>query len=685
MMIAAAVLCSCSGKGPAVIDLSSSFSITDVDDPSFSSSAQPADDASWQKVKLPSRLSKNKPHQVHWIRARFTIPESLRDKDLSLFLGRIWDVDQTWVNGVKVGQSGTLDPDFFSSWNVERSYFLPAPVLNLQGENVIAIRIYSNPNAIFNGKPYISETSNVETKAFYARMLSQYLPLAGGVLTFICGLLGIITFWFYRNQRISILYSAISFLWSIQSLHYYLPEFGMSYELHHEIYFVITPFVALLIYLFIETLLETRYRLLELGGIILFIAATAVALTGSSDDPMSGWRTSVLGVIGISYMITWVIVILPKLHLVRARILLAGWVLVAASVAHDGLVMAQVFTSGLVLLNLGYPALIISFGAILALNASRVANELAAARDSLRDYATNLEIKVEERTHELKIAKEEVEAAMTKTAALNDSLLSANQGLEEAQRIARLDMNMAAQVQSGLLPRKPPVSDEWDIAFEFVPMAGVSGDLYDFYERNGSLAGLSLFDVSGHGIASGLITLLARPIISRDFMRYPDEKLSVLIDTINRDLIREIQDIDQYLTGIILRFSDDVVEYVNAGHSDLLMRKGTDGKVRIVRPKDRMMRGHFLGIREMQEKFDMITFKAMKNDLLILFSDCIIEAVNDKDEEFGVDRLSESIERAPKDATAQEIIRRIIDDFRSFTGCAALHDDLTVIIARRLK
>ncbi|MGL4368558.1 MAG: PP2C family protein-serine/threonine phosphatase, partial [Spirochaetota bacterium] len=300
-------------------------------------------------------------------------------------------------------------------------------------------------------------------------------------------------------------------------------------------------------------------------------------------------------------------------------------------------------------------------------------------------YATNLEIKVEERTHELKIAKEEVEAAMSKTAALNDSLVSANQGLEEAQRIARLDMNMAAQVQSGLFPKKPPVSSDWDIAFEYVPMSGVSGDMYDFYEKNGSLTGLSLFDVSGHGIASGLITLLARSIISRDFMRYPDEKLSVLIDTINRDLIREIQDIDQYLTGIILRFSGDVIEYVNAGHSDLLMRKGTDGKVRTVRPRDRTMRGHFLGVREMQDRFDMITFKAMKNDLLILFSDCLVEAVNDEDEEFGVERLSESIERAPKDATAQEIIGRIIDDFRSFTGCAALHDDLTVIAARRLK
>ncbi|MGL4368674.1 MAG: beta galactosidase jelly roll domain-containing protein, partial [Spirochaetota bacterium] len=352
MMIAAAVLCSCSGNEPAVIDLSGSFQITDIDDPAFASAQQPAE-ALWEKISLPARLSKNKVHQVHWIRASFTVPESLRDKDLSLFLGRIRDVDQTWVNGIKVGQTGSIEPDFFSSWNVERSYYLPAPVLNVQGENIITIRIYSNANALFNGQPYISETSNVETKAFYARLLSQYLPLAGGVLTFICGLLGIITFLFYRKQKVALLYAAISFLWSIQSLHYYLPEFGISYELQHEIYFVITPLAALLIYFFIEILLETKYRAIEIGGILLFAASAAISLSASQDDPMSGWRTSALGVVGFTYMITWFIVILPKLHLLRARILLIGTVLVAASVAHDSLVMVQVITSGLVLLNLG--------------------------------------------------------------------------------------------------------------------------------------------------------------------------------------------------------------------------------------------------------------------------------------------------------------------------------------------
>ena len=67
--------------------------------------------------------------------------------------------------------------------------------------------------------------------------------------------------------------------------------------------------------------------------------------------------------------------------------------------------------------------------------------------------------------------------------------------LLEMQRIADIEMEMASLVQSGIFPRNPPSVREWEIAVHFRPVTPVSGDFYDFYESNGRLDGVSLFDI----------------------------------------------------------------------------------------------------------------------------------------------------------------------------------------------
>jgi PAS domain S-box-containing protein len=116
-------------------------------------------------------------------------------------------------------------------------------------------------------------------------------------------------------------------------------------------------------------------------------------------------------------------------------------------------------------------------------------------------------------------------------------LKQANKELRARQRIAELEMNIASNIQSQLFPKEPPFSNDWDIAFVFKPLMGVSGDFYDFYEDDGILKGLSLFDVAGHGISSGLITLLARSIISRHFNEMTDHNLARVIKNIKVHLV----------------------------------------------------------------------------------------------------------------------------------------------------
>ncbi len=255
--------------------------------------------------------------------------------------------------------------------------------------------------------------------------------------------------------------------------------------------------------------------------------------------------------------------------------------------------------------------------------------------------------------------------------------------LENAREIADRDMRMAINVQKSYLPKTPPSADGWDIAFDYRAMAGVSGDFYDFYEKDGKLSGLSLFDVSGHGIASGLITMLAKSIVFRAFNAFQSEEINTLMERINRDLINEIDNVDNYLTGIIIRIYNGSVEYVNAAHPHMLLRRGLTGRVEIIGAGDEFINGRFLGISSLEGRYDMCRVKVEKDDVLLLYTDCLIETYNGQNERYGVQRLIEQLEGADIHESSQKILQGILDNYFTFTGSESLPDDVTVILLKK--
>jgi sigma-B regulation protein RsbU (phosphoserine phosphatase) len=308
-------------------------------------------------------------------------------------------------------------------------------------------------------------------------------------------------------------------------------------------------------------------------------------------------------------------------------------------------------------------------------------------KNNLAEINIHLEEKVDERTKELQHAKDEIEAAMEELEAINDRLTHTNQDLEDAQAVYRKDMLMAANLQSSLLPKNPPESKLYDIAMVYIPKAGVSGDFFDFFVENNNLIGVGIFDVSGHGIAPGLLTLMAKSIISATFLEHKDKNLGAVVEIINNKLITEIKDIDNYLTGVLLRFMDDRIEYINCAHPDVICKKvelNRTGKV-LDKTGERIS-GPFLGIdpraSQSNYSFKEITFKIKQGDCLLLFTDSLTESASAGGEEYGETRIMNSLNNA-KDATAQEILNAVMSEFFNFLGAEELHDDLTVILIRR--
>ncbi len=256
------------------------------------------------------------------------------------------------------------------------------------------------------------------------------------------------------------------------------------------------------------------------------------------------------------------------------------------------------------------------------------------------------------------------------------------ESLEKAKVIFERDMRMAVNVQKNYLPLKAPLDDEWEIAFDYQPMAGVSGDFYDFYEQEGKLTGIALFDVSGHGIASGLITMIAKSIVFRGFTSMQNEPLDQVMERINLDLINEIDAMDNYLTGILLRFSGNSIEYVNAAHPPLLCRHA-DGTVEEVGLSDGFLSGRFMGISSLAGRYNSYCFTIQKGDILLLYSDCLLESTSSNGERYGSMRLSNLLSRTDPAQPCRKILKEIIEDFHEYLESEELPDDLTAILVKR--
>lgn len=311
-----------------------------------------------------------------------------------------------------------------------------------------------------------------------------------------------------------------------------------------------------------------------------------------------------------------------------------------------------------------------------------LADKIYIMKNEVNDLNKNLEVKVRKRTEQLNAANEELAGTMKDIELINENLIKNNIELELSHKNAERDMELAINIQNKFFPGIKVDSKEWDIACRYMPASGVSGDLYEFYRYNENILGVGLFDVSGHGISAGLITLLAKTIIYNRFMEMKDKKINLVLESINESLITELKNVDNYLTGILLRFRGNKVEYVNGGHPDLLIKQGKTGNVNIVNLKDRDVRGMLLGVESLESRFNALTFEMEKDSQLLLYSDCMIESTNKEMKAYDMDNLIKAFSEAPSES-AEEALEYILEDFYNFTDNPVLSDDLTLILMKK--
>jgi len=240
------------------------------------------------------------------------------------------------------------------------------------------------------------------------------------------------------------------------------------------------------------------------------------------------------------------------------------------------------------------------------------------------------------------------------------------------------EMQIAKDIQKGLLPTNLPTSGDIAIAGLCVPAHQVGGDYYDFIERDNSCYDLIIADVSGHNIGSALIMAETRTFIHARIqdIKQPAEMLQELNGYFLKDLDRS----DLFVTMFYLQYNpqNHRIIYGNAGHNTPLVWKKRKQQIEILDTE-----GLIFGIKK-DISFEQRATDLEPGDVLLLYTDGIIEAENKDNVFFGIERLSKVLEESD-DLDPPELIERIMTQGRIFTGRRHFIDDVTLVAMKVLK
>src|SRR5208337_1596581 len=252
--------------------------------------------------------------------------------------------------------------------------------------------------------------------------------------------------------------------------------------------------------------------------------------------------------------------------------------------------------------------------------------------------------------------------------------------LEVADRVVmKRDLQIAKEIQAWLLPANPPQVPGLEIAFATRAANTVAGDYYDVFPRPSAGSGSGTFliavaDVAGKSIPAAM--LMATFQASLKTLAMTAGSLSDLVGRMNTYACSNSQNGCRFTTTFLAEYdpASRSLIYVNAGHNAPILRRGTGAIERL------QAGGIPLGIQE-NAPYDSGMVTLQSGDLLVIFTDGVVEAENERTEEYGEARLLTTLYANPA-VTPSVLLNTIVLDLDRFVGNAPQHDDVTLMLLR---
>ena len=242
----------------------------------------------------------------------------------------------------------------------------------------------------------------------------------------------------------------------------------------------------------------------------------------------------------------------------------------------------------------------------------------------------------------------------------------------EKERMER-EIEIAASIQRTILPTTLPSVSGILLAAGNRPTRQVGGDFYDVHPLADGRVAFCVADVSGKGIPAALLVSTVHACIHL-LVEAGANDLPGLVERVNRHLAR-FSSTRKFVTLFFAVYdpADGSLRYVNAGHNPGIVLKPAGVELL---PSGGVPIGMFETAKHVESRVDLAP-----GDLVVLYSDGITEAVDAKDEEFGMERLTALLE-AGRDLPPNALKDRIFAAVESFTRGVAQYDDQTVLVAR---
>ena len=250
--------------------------------------------------------------------------------------------------------------------------------------------------------------------------------------------------------------------------------------------------------------------------------------------------------------------------------------------------------------------------------------------------------------------------------------------LELADKVTmKRDLEIAREIQTWLVPSQPPEVAGADLAFATRPQNSVAGDYYDaFYPNPDERERLILViaDVAGKSVPAAL--LMATLQASLRTIAGDDDPLVEMVTRLNRYACAHSLDGRRFTTAVLGEYNalSRRLTYVNAGHNAPILRRANGG----IEILDRG--GLPLGI-EKDAQYETGFVELNAGDALIFFTDGVVEAFNERGEEFGNDRWLGAIRNLPA-WKAQETLQYLMKCVDTFVGATRQADDITCFVFR---
>jgi serine phosphatase RsbU (regulator of sigma subunit)/anti-sigma regulatory factor (Ser/Thr protein kinase) len=259
---------------------------------------------------------------------------------------------------------------------------------------------------------------------------------------------------------------------------------------------------------------------------------------------------------------------------------------------------------------------------------------------------------------------------------MTGSLTRAQQGKIE-QEAMKKELEVAKEIQRTLLPREMPVLEGYDLGDYYLAAKDVGGDYYDFIQVDRKHMGICVADVSGKGVPGSLVMTMIRTSLRGEARNNlsPAKVLGLVNEFVMDDMKKGMFVTLFYL---VLDAHKREIRYACAGHDPLVLYRAATQKTYLLKP-----RGFPLGIQlsdrgQFARSLTEEKVHLSKGDILVAYTDGIIEAMNDRREQFGMDRFL-SLVRQNHALTAKEFVQKVKEAVAAFTGEAPQFDDITLV------